>query len=404
MHDSHLVSEAFIADPYPALHELRADSPVHWSDAIGGWMLTRHDDVLGSLKDHRRLSNVGRLARAAEHLPPESRSRLRTFEDHYRTKGLLHSDPPDHTRLRRLVLTAFSPRMVTALAPRIQQIADELLDAAGDDGGMEVIESLGFALPVTVLAEILGAPRSDRKLFRRWADGVLPFQGRNKPELEILLLAQDTIVEMRAYLHDAIRRRRESPGADLLSEMVRAEAEGDRLSESEIVNTCITLLVAGHETTTSLIGNGLALLLADPDRWHRLGADRSLLDPALEEILRYESPVARQPRVATTDIEMRGVTIRAGDVVFQMLNAANRDPDVFTAPDMFRLDRKPNNHLAFGLGPHFCIGAPLARTEGRIVFAALLDRFPRMRRDGEALRWDTAKPNSRVLRSLRVSF
>jgi cytochrome P450 len=404
MHDSHLVSEAFIADPYPALRELRAERPVHWSDAIGGWMLTRHDDVLGTLKDHRRLSNVGRLARAAEHLPPESRSRLRTFEDHYRTKGLLHSDPPDHTRLRRLVLTAFSPRMVTALAPRIQQIADELLDAAGDDGGMEVIESLGFALPVTVLAEILGAPRSDRNLFRRWADGVLPFQGRNKPELEVLLLAQDTIVEMRAYLHDAIRRRRESPGTDLLSEMVRAEAEGDRLSESEIVNTCITLLVAGHETTTSLIGNGLALLLADPDRWRRLGADRSLLDPALEEILRYESPVARQPRVAVADIELRGVTIRAGDVVFQMLNAANRDPGVFTAPDTFRLDRKPNNHLAFGLGPHFCIGAPLARTEGRIVFAALLDRFPRIRLADGALRWDTAKPNSRVLRSLRVSF
>ena len=402
--DEVLVSEEFLSDPYPVLRRLRDDDPVHWSPSIGGWVLTKYDDIISTFKNTERYSNEGRLARAVEYLPAESRLRLRTFEEHYRTKGLLHSDPPDHTRLRKLVTKAFTPRLIDAMRPRIQEIVDELLEVGLCNGGMDVIPDLAVALPITVLAEILGAPLSDRSLFKRWADSLLAFQGINKPQQNVLECAQATLIEIKAYLVDLVAEVRSRPGKDLISELVKAESEGDKLSEAELLNTCITLLVAGHETTTSLIGNGTYLLLSHAQQWNRLKSEPSLLSSAIEEILRYESPVARQPRLMKHDAQLSGKHIKKEQVVFQMLNAANRDPDYFADPDTFDIGRQQNRHIAFGSGIHFCVGAILSRTEGQIVFDTLRNRAPSMRLVNDVPAWDLKKPNSRMLKTLPVMF
>ncbi len=402
--DASLVSEDFIRDPYATLDLLRETDPVHWSESIGGWILTRYDDVLVTFMDVASYSNEGRLGRAAAYLPPESRSKLSAFEDHYRTKGLLHSDPPDHTRLRKLVQKVFSPRAIEAMRPRIQEIVDGLIDQVQEAGHMEVIEDLAFALPVTVLVGMMGVPASDGLTFRHWADHLLAFQGINKPSEATLLAAQQTLLESRAYLAALVTQRRRNPGDDLISLMATEGVDGDILSDAEIINTGITLMTAGHETTTSLIGNGLLTLLQHPDQWQKLQEDRSLVTSAIEEILRFESPVARQPRLMKQDAELGGKTIHAGQMVFQMLNGANRDPAQFPEPARFDIQRTPNRHVGFGRGIHFCIGAPLSRAEGQIVFQTILDRLPDIQLVDSTAAWDVRKANSRVLTELHVTF
>ncbi|MBS1852460.1 MAG: cytochrome P450 [Acidobacteria bacterium] len=401
--DELLVSPQFLYDPYPVLRQLREQDPVHWSDSIGGWILTRYDDMVTTFRAPNQYSNEGRLARAVEYLPAPSRAKLKAFEDHYHTKGLLHSDPPDHTRIRALVTKAFTPRMVEAMRPRIQAMVDTVLDAYQPVGGMDVIRDLAISLPITVVAQILGAPASDHLLFKGWADSLLSFQGVNKPSEAILLHAQEALLEIRAYLAALVKERKREPREDLLSQLVAAESEGDKLSEAELINTCITLLVAGHETTTSLIGNGIYLLLRH-QQWDTLRRDPALLAPAIEEILRFESPVARQPRLMKEDTELGGKAIRKGQMVFQMLNAANRDPAYFDGPDKFDVRREKNKHIAFGVGIHFCVGAVLSRVEGTIVFQTMLNRLPGLRLVDERPDWDLHKPNSRMLKTLPVLF
>jgi pimeloyl-[acyl-carrier protein] synthase len=402
--DRYLVSPEFVADPYETLGRMQREAPIYWSDSIGGWIVTRYDDVMPTFRNTKEYSNEGRLGRAAAHLSEADRQQLRVFEEHYLTKGLLHSDPPDHTRLRRFTGKAFAPSRVEGVRPYIAKVTQSLLDGCADQGGMEVINDLAGAMPVAVLGELMGLPTSDQYLLHRWTDQLLGFQGINKPSVELLLAAQSAIVEIREYLGSWLRERRERPGPDLLSAFVMSESEPGGLSEPEIINTCQTLLVAGHETTKSLIGNGLALLLGDRGQWQRLVDDRSLVRSAIEEVVRYESPVARQPRLVTQDLSLDGVAIRKGEMLFQMLNAANRDPTHFQDPDVFRIDRNPNQHVGFGFGAHFCIGAPLARAEGEIAFTALLERFPTLRMDDPVLYWDTSKANSRVLSSLTVTL
>lgn len=402
--DRYLVSPEFVADPYETLGRMQREAPIYWSDSIGGWIVTRYDDVMPTFRNTKEYSNEGRLGRAAAHLSEADRQQLWVFEEHYLTKGLLHSDPPDHTRLRRFTGKAFAPSRVEGVRPYIAKVTQSLLDKCADQGGMEVINDLAGAMPVAVLGELMGLPRSDQYLLHRWTDQLLGFQGVNRPSVELLLAAQSAIVEIREYLGSWLRERREHPGTDLLSAFVMSESEPGGLSEPEIINTCQTLLVAGHETTKSLIGNGLALLLGDRGQWQRLVDDRSLVRSAIEEVVRYESPVARQPRLVTQDLSLDGVPIRKGEMLFQMLNAANRDPAHFQEPEVFRIDRSPNQHMGFGFGAHFCIGAPLARAEGEIAFMALLERFPTLKMDDPVLNWDTAKANSRVLSSLTVTL
>jgi cytochrome P450 len=403
--DQALVSPEFVVDPYPLLKQLRIEDPVHWSESMGAWVLTRYQDIMVTLKETGSFSNENRLGRASAYLPPETRAKLQRFEDHYKTKGLLHSDAPDHTRLRKLFLTAFTPRVVESMRPRIQQIVDELLDAVQHKGRMEVIDELAFRLPVTVLCDILGVPHSDAPKFRRWADDLLAFQGNNRPGENVLLKAQDTLVEGRAYLQDMINKARAGNDTALIGRMVAAEADGGKLTEAEIINTCVTLLVAGHETTTSLIGNGLVCLLTHPQQWELVKRNPDeLLKPAIEEILRFESPVARQPRVMKTDYVLGGKTFKQGQMCMQMLNSANRDESIFANPDTFDVTRQDNKHIAFGFGPHFCIGAALSRMEGHVVFGTILNRMPNIRLADPDVAWDPTKPNSRVLKHLHVTF
>ena len=401
--ERHLVSPEFVADPYATLRQMREEAPVYWSDSVGGWLITRYDDVMTTFKHTRDYSNEGRLGRAAAHVSGPDRQRLSVFEEHYRTKGLLHSDPPDHTRLRRLTVKAFTPSRIDALRPQISGTTAVLLDKCAQQGGMEAIGDLASALPVQVLSDLMGLPPGDQPLLRRWADQLLGFQGINKPNLELLLAAQTAIVEIRHYLTQALEDRRKNPGDDLLTAFAMSESEPGGLSTLEVINTCQTLLVAGHETTRSLVGNGLALLLSDRARWERLVREPTLVRTAIEEIVRYESPVARQPRLLKHTTRLGEVELQEGDVLFQMLNGANRDPAYFDNPDEFQIDREPNKHVGFGFGTHFCIGAPLARVEGEIALTALIQRFPSLSLAEPTLHWDDSKANSRMLTSLPVA-
>ena len=310
--ENYLVSPEFVAHPYTTLRQMREEIPVYWSDSVGGWIITRYDDVMTTFKHTKDYSNEGRLGRAAVHVPPTERQSLQVFEEHYRTKGLLHSDPPDHTRLRKFTVKAFTPSRIEGLRPLISQITESLLDKCDRDGGMEVIGDLASALPVQVLCDLMGVPQSDQPLLRRWADQLLGFQGVNKPSLELLLAAQTAIVEIRAYLREALGERRRRQRDDLLGAFVTTEAEPGGLTEAEIINTCQTLLVAGHETTRSLIGNGLGLLLGERAQWERLVREPSLVRSAIEEIVRFESPVARQPRLLKHDTVLGEMDLQEG--------------------------------------------------------------------------------------------
>ncbi len=402
--ERHLATEAFVRDPYPVLRDLRERAPVHWSESLGAWLITRFDDVMVTFRDVDHFSNEGRLGKAVEYLPSDVRAGFGAFEAHYATPGLLHSDPPTHTRLRLLVRDLFTPRVVEGMRPRIEAIVDALLDRVQASGRMDAIADLAMPLPATVIAGIFGVPDEDRLRVVAWSDDVLAFQGQNRPSVDLLLRAQRAIAELRTYLGRLMDERRAVPRDDLLSRLVAAESEGDRLSEGELLNTSVTLLAAGHETTRSLIGNGLWLLLLDRDRWERLRAEPELLGPAIEECLRFESPIARQPRRIKADVALGGQQLRAGDMAFQMLNAANRDPEHFRDPETFDLDRRAERNLAFGNGIHFCIGAALARLEGAIAFGALLERMPGLRLVGTEPDWALDTQNSRVLRSLPVTF
>jgi len=394
----------FDTDPYPTLKILREQEPVHWSESLGGWMVTRYEDVVRTFKDIESFSNSGRLAQASVHLSPDAREGLGEFHSHYNGIGLLHSDPPEHSRLRRLVLEAFNPSSIRAMHDRVQQIVDEILDRASDVGGMEVINDLAWGLPSTVLADILGAPEESRQVFRKWADDLLAFQGSNKPSEEVLLTTQAALVDSRAYFSALIEERRRRPGNDLLSSLVQAQSEGDRLSEEELLNTCVTLLAAGQETTTALIGNALLLLLQRPDDLAAVRANRALIPLAIEEIVRFESPISRQPRLVRQEVELGGKRLAKGDVVFQMLNSANRDSSVFEEPDNLVIGRRPNRHIGFGLGAHYCVGAPLSRLEGAVVIDSLLNRFSEINIASETIVWNTSKLNSRILDGLEISL
>ncbi len=381
---------------------MREEEPVYWSDSIGGWILTRYDDILVSFKSTESFSNENRLGQAIAFLPPEKRANYKPFSDHYATKSLLHSDPPDHTRLRGLVTKEFTAGVVEQMRPRIQEVVDGLIDAVEKKGEVDVVTELAKPLPIGVIAEILGVPPSDRHLFGIWADDLLAFQGVNKPSEEDLGRAQKTIMEMRPYITAMIEDRRRNPRKDLMSKFVAAEASGERLTETELVSTCVTLFVAGHETTLSLIANTLFLLLSHPEQLRLLRENPDLLAPAIEESLRFESPVSRQPRKMKADTELGGKLLKKGQMAFQMLNSANRDPAYFTDPETFNIRREKNRHMAFGQGIHFCVGAVLARTEAFVAIGTTLRRLPNLRLVHPEPDWDVRKRNSRVLNSLRV--
>jgi cytochrome P450 len=373
------------ANPYPMYHALREQDPVHWSDLMEAWVLTRYQDVVSVLRDPRfsadRRRGRSRFAQMAQQRMEAQQGPLS------RANTMLTSDPPDHTRLRGLVSKAFTPRRVEELRPRIQQIVDEILDEAQRKGEMDVIWDLGYPLPVIVIAEMLGVASERRDDFKRWSDEIVASLGGPFVSDETLQRALKSSQEMADYFHAVIAERRKEPRDDLLSGLIAAEERGDVLSEDELLGTCILLLAAGNETTTNLIGNGMLALLRNPEQMERLRGNPELVDSAIEEFLRYDGPVHGTGRVALEEVEIGGQTIEEGRIVFTLVAAANRDPAQFADPDTLDIAREPNPHVAFGYGIHFCLGAPLARAEGQIAFRSLLERSKSIRAQSDDVEW-----------------
>jgi cytochrome P450 len=400
--DTLLTDPGFAQDPYPAYRRMREEAPVFWSEAWDAWLITRFDDVVVSLRDHDRFSSRGRLVGLIDALPESVRSDAQPLREHFSTSGLIHSDPPDHTRMRSLISQAFSPRMIAALEPRIGQIVGQLLDRIEPGASFDVMTALAYPLPAIVIAELLGARPEDRDRFRSWSDDIVAFQGQGRAIPEAVSISARSLVEMRAYIAELVAERRATPHQDLLANLVAVEEAGDRLTLDEIYSTCVTFLIGGHETTTSLIANGLYSLLRHPDQLAAVRADGDLMAGAIEECLRVESPIQRTFRRVAADCEFHGHHMREGQIVVQLLGAANRDADHFERSEAFDITRRPNRHIAFGSGVHFCIGAPLARLEARVALRALLERWPRLELATGQIEWQTEKALFRCVRSLPV--
>ncbi|MGH7366853.1 MAG: cytochrome P450 [Candidatus Rokuibacteriota bacterium] len=387
---------AFVADPYPTYHRLRAEDPVHHSP-LGFWVLTRYPDVMATLRDPRLIKEpiaAFVAARFGMAVPPPGLG-----------LSMLDRDPPDHTRLRSLVSKAFTPRALERLRPEIQHIVDGLLAEVSGRGSMDLIEEFAYPLPVRVICEMLGVPVKDHERFKAW--GLDIARG-----LDAIMLPPDSEVGKRSvsgrralagYFRELIAERRAAPRDDMLSALIAAEEAGDKLSEEELLATCILLLVAGHETTVNLIGNGTLALLRHPAELQKLREHPGLIGSAVEELLRFDGPVQRTARIPSEDVTIGGHTIGKGEMVMPFLGAADRDPTQFPEPDRLDITRADNRHIAFGMGIHFCLGAPLARMEGQIAINTLLGRLPKL-----ALATDRPEFRQsltlRGLRSLPVGF
>ena len=382
-------SAAMARNPYPIYAELRARAPVHRNRLLDAWVLSRHADVDAVLRDFRRFSNDQRKR------DPVRRRRSTLPQIPYPT--ILFLDPPDHTRLRALVNKAFTPKAVADLEPRIRRMTRTLLDAAADPNGFDLMETLANPLPVMVIADMLGVPVEDRAQFREWSNQrariLEPTVGRRE-----FRIAEEASKSLDAYFLSIIKARRIVPRDDIISALIHVEEAGDRLTEGEMLGLLRLLLVAGNETTTNLIGNGMLALLRHPEQLRALREDPGRIPAAVEELLRFDSPVQASLRLVLEDCEVNGIPLRRDDNVLLLNGAANHDPAVFDHPERLDIGRRENNHVAFGRGIHFCLGAPLARLEGRVAIEVLLERYPSLRlmSDRPAFR------NSIVLRGLEA--
>ncbi|MEU8463408.1 cytochrome P450 [Streptomyces sp. NPDC029003] len=361
---------AFVADPFPLYRQLREDGPVRRAVIAGGleaWVVTRYEDGLAALSDSRLSSDVRDASdtRLLQQLPGTERESM--------LGNMLRSDPPDHTRLRRLVSKAFTAHRVAGLRPRIQAVTDGLLDGIVAAGRADLVEDFALPLPVTVISELLGVPVDDRHDFQRWTDRMI-MRGAQPPDPAVV---NEAWQHMRGYVGDLIRAKRADPGEDLLSGLITARDQEQRLTEDELIAMVFLLLAAGYITTVNLIAGGIAMLLAHPAQLDRLRSDPGLLPGAIEEFLRYDGPVSPGiARFAREDLDIAGVRIPRGATVLIASAIADRDPARFPDADRLDITRRDNTHLAFGHGIHYCLGAPLARLEGQIAIGTALDRLP----------------------------
>ncbi|MER6179417.1 cytochrome P450 [Streptomyces sp. NPDC001652] len=384
---------AFLADPYPSYADLRGKGRVHFYEPTRQWLVPHHADVSALLRERRlgrtyqhRFSHedFGRTAPPAEHEP------FHTLNDH----GMLDLEPPDHTRIRRLVSKAFTPRTVEQLKPYVTRLAGELVDQLVQKGGGDLLTDVAEPLPVAVIAEMLGIPEADRAPLRPWSADICGMYELNPPQ-DVAARAVRASVEFSGYLRELIAERRENPGDDLISGLIAAHDEGDRLTEQEMISTCVLLLNAGHEATVNATVNGWYALFRHPDQLAALRADHTLIPSAIEELMRYDTPLQLFERWVLDDIEIDGTTIPRGAEIAMLFGSANHDPAVFQAPEKLDLARKDNPHISFSAGIHYCIGAPLARIELAASMTALLEKAPGLALAAEPER----KPNF-VIRGL----
>lgn len=396
------LSPEFTENPYLFYARYRALDPVHWGignnplrgiEEAGMWFVLRHSDVINVLKD-ARFSSEDPDKPSIESGMPDFLKPLAEMNNLW----MVFRDPATHTRLRSLVSKKFTPQTIQKLAPRIEEITHQLLDSVVSQGEMEVMSEFAFPLPVIVIAELLGVPPSDRERFKHWSNFLLGVEG--------VAGSVQASLELIAYFKTLINDRRNNLGSDLISDLITLQLEdNDKLSEDELIANCILLLVAGHETTINLIGNGLVALLQNPEQLNQLRQNpQGLLENAVEEMLRFGNPAHFVPRFAKEDLVIAGREIKLGESIRVVLAAANHDPEVYSNPDEFDILRPVGRHSAFGLGIHFCLGAPLARLEGQIAFHALLERLPNLKLANEAkLEW-VSKTGLRGLKSLPVTF
>ena len=397
-----LQSPQFLEDPYPVYAMFRKTNPVFRAPipghtGPGAFLLTRYAEIQHVLRDGRFSADRRRATLIEENA---DRIPAALIGEEGGLRSMLIMDPPDHTRVRGLVSKAFTPRRVAELRPRIEEIVDELLDDAARGGELEVIGDFAAPLPAIVIAELLGVPAEDHRTFKQWSSELIALAPLADPSR--LGEVQQKLDRILDYLRGIIAERRAAPRDDLISAMIAAQEERDALSDAELLATSNLLLIAGHETTTNLIGNGLLALLRHQGELARLRAHPELVRSAVEELLRFDSPVQATGRVATEDVELGGQRVGKGALLVTVIGAANRDPEVFPDPDRLDVGREDNRHLSFGFGTHFCLGAPLARLEGEIAFRALLARFPKLALETEHVQY-RPNPFLRGLVSLPVA-
>jgi cytochrome P450 len=376
-----LASPGFKANPHPFYARLRADSPVYRTTVRiptrkVAWLITRYDDIVAALKDRRLVKDPRNAGSGGAVWMPGP---LRPM-----TRNMLDLDPPDHTRLRALVQKAFTPKLVDQLRPRISELCEDFLARAATRGCIELVSEYALPLPMAIITELLGIPNTDHRRFHSWSSRMVSI---SQPRDAVLALPAAWL--FLRYLRHLFAWRRTHPGDDLLSALLQVEEAGDRLSTDELLGMVVLLLIAGHETTVNLIAGATLTLLEHPDQLERLRANPVLIGTAVEELLRYTTPVEiASERYAAEDVELHGQTIRRGELVLSVLGSANRDPDRFASPDSLDIARSPNHHLAFGQGTHYCLGAPLARLESQIAIDTLFRRQPHVRLLSPAsLRW-----------------
>ena len=416
---SNLQREDIRVNPYPFYEQLREQDPIHWDEEMGFWTLTRYDDI-ASLYTDERFSRAEGLMRGFARLS-EVDQQIAQPVYHSFSKTVFYSDPPYHTHLRSLMNHAFTPRYVERLRPYIEQTVNQLLDSHHHE--MDVIHDIAYPLPVMVIAELIGLPASDRAKFKMWSDDLFAILGtvKQKPQ-HLLERAAQSLGEMTEYIIDLANKRRENMGDDLLSillsvsdgqscpyphhsqgQLTREASAVSPLTEDELVANINILLSTGHETTTHLIGNGILALLQHPDQKQLLEEQPALINSAIDEILRYDNPVQITYRSAIEDAELNAKFIRKGDLVNTVIGSANRDPERFMEPHRFDIARDEGRHLSFGLGIHYCIGAPLVKLEAEIAFETILRRFPNLQLKSDVLEWQE-HPIFRGLKTLPVSW
>jgi cytochrome P450 len=386
--DQLLVSPAIMENPYPIYARLREEHSVAWSELWQSWVVSRYDDVAASLRDTTYLSNEDRQALLFADMTEAQRIAVARLRHYYAQKDVIGSDGADHARMRALVQKAFTPRTIAGLEPRIRTLAQDMIARALALGTFDFIAEVAHPLPVILIAEILGAPPADRHLFKRWSAQILSFQGTGRTTLELAEASQSSLLELFDYMNALIDARRVDPKDDVITTLALAEVDGRGFSRDELLATCNTLLTAGHETTTNLLGNLVRLLLRHPDQWNAVRQNPALAANAIEEALRYDAPKQRNFRRIKRSHVFGSQQLGESQMIFQLIGSANRDPRRFPDPDRFDILRPTaKDHLSFGLGIHFCLGAPLARLEASVVLETMMRLVPDCRLVGGPESW-----------------